>query len=309
MAPTPRAISRRSVLLGGAGAVVLAACGGDGGDRGPRAGDDDSNGGGGATGSEHSLLAFFDGRSTLVPGRPQRAPFGLGDAEGALVKDGPAHLTFTVVDGAGRPVGDPFKVDRHDAGLPRAYYPVRFTVAEAGTYGVTTTVAGERIEAAFEVSPAGAVEVPGTGDAMPVVDTPTTADAGGVDPICTRQPACPLHGESLRAALAASRPVALLISTPAYCQTAICGPVLDVLLGQRDDFADRVAFLHAEVFRNAREVEQKGTSATPAPIMRALNLTFEPCLFLVGGDGRIRRRVDVIFDEVELRRSLEELVA
>jgi len=296
------------VLLGGAGALLLAACGDGGGDRSsPRTGGSTTDGE--PTSSDRSLLAFFDGRSTLVPGRLQRAPFGIGDRDGALVKDGPAALSFTVVDQAKRPVGEPVRVDRHDAGLPRAYYPVPVTVPKAGFYGVTTTVGGERLEAAFEVSPADQVAVPGAGDAMPVLDTPTTAAPGGVDPVCTRQPVCPLHDESLRTALGASRPVALLVSTPAYCQTAICGPVLDVLLSQRDDFAERVTFLHAEVFRNGREVEREGTSAAPTPIMGALSLTFEPCLLLVGSDGRILRRVDVIFDEVELRRSLEELVA
>ena len=49
-------------------------------------------------------------------------------------------------------------------------------------------------------------------------------------PICTAEPRCPLHTTSLDAAVAAGGPVALLVSTPKFCQVAICGPVLDVLL-------------------------------------------------------------------------------
>jgi len=85
--------------------------------------------------------------------------------------------------------------------------------------------------------------------------------------------------------------------------------VLDVVLGQRASYADRVTFLHAEVYRNGAEVERSGASAAVAPIMSALHLTFEPCLVLIGEDGRIFRRIDVIFDEIELRRSLDGLVA
>ena len=74
-----------------------------------------------------------------------------------------------------------------------------------------------------------------------------SADAQGVTPICTRTPACPLHEVTLAAALAESRPVALLIGTPAYCQTGICGPVLDLLLAQHDAFPG-IDFLHADIY-------------------------------------------------------------
>src|SRR3546814_11078234 len=82
------------------------------------------------------------------------------------------------------------------------------------------------------------------GDAIPAVATPPPTDARGVNPICTAEPACPLHDVSLADALGEGRPIALLVATPAFCQIAICGPVLDVLLEATGGHPD-VRPLHA----------------------------------------------------------------
>jgi hypothetical protein len=144
---------------------------------------------------------------------------------------------------------------------------------------------------------------------MPDLHTPTTADARGVDPICTAEPACPLHAVDLADARLQGKPIALLVSTPAYCQLAICGPVLDVLLDARTPFGESLTSIHVEVYRSAAEVQDDPSQATLAPAVAGLNLAFEPCLFLIAADGRIAKRLDTIFDAVEIREELTALVA
>ena len=133
---------------------------------------------------------------------------------------------------------------------------------------------------------------------MPAIATPTVADAQGVDPICTNDPVCPLHDVTVADALEDGRPLALLVSTPAFCQIAICGPVLDVLLGVTGDHPD-IRFLHAEVYAHPHE-----ETDTKAPVIAELGLTFEPCLVLVGSDGKVVDRLDTIFDDDEVSESL-----
>ncbi|MFP5378014.1 MAG: hypothetical protein ACLGIO_14690, partial [Acidimicrobiia bacterium] len=140
------------------------------------------------------------------------------------------------------------------------------------------------------------------GTAMVAAPSPTTADPLGVDPICTADPPCPLHDVSLDAALGERRPLAVLFATPALCQSRLCGPVLDTLLEQREAFADRVRFLHVEIYTDR-------TGETLAPTVQAYNLTAEPVLFLAGADGTVRERLDNAFDRVEARAALERLVA
>ena len=181
-----------------------------------------------------SLVAFFDANASIVAGSPQRLTFGVGDANGALVPDSAAELSMTVRDPTGKVVGPAQTVPLHAEGLPagttRSRSPRR---SPAPTRWRRRSTAG-KATASFTAGTLDTVRVPGAGATMPDLHTPTTADARGVDPICTAEPACPLHAVDLADARTQGKPIALLVSTPAYCQLAICGPVLDVLLDARD---------------------------------------------------------------------------
>jgi hypothetical protein len=138
---------------------------------------------------------------------------------------------------------------------------------------------------------------------MPAFDTPTFSDARGVTPICTRQPEpCPMHEVTLREALAAPLPVAYLIGTPAHCSTGTCTPALEALIDLRERFADRVTFVHAEVYSDA-------DATTIAPAVEAARMTYEPALFVIDAAGVIVERLDAVFDRVELDAVLSELVS
>lgn len=304
--PSP-SLTRRTLLAGAAGAAglaLLAACGSSGddsGDDGAGDGSGDDTAGGGV-----NLFAVFPLQGLLVTGAPQRLPFTLAGTDGAPLDDGPATLDFVVTDEDGNAVGDPITVDRHDQGIPTAYYPLIVEFPATGTYQATTTIDGEELEPrAFAVVDPSEVSVPQPGQPMIPVDTPTTDDARRVDPICTRDPECDLHGETLTAALATGKPVALAIATPAYCQTAICGPVLDVLLSQQADFPD-IAMVHAEVYKDPEAVDNIA-DAELTPVIDAYQLSYEPALFLANSDGTIATRLDTIFDEVEVRDALAQL--
>jgi hypothetical protein len=288
-------LSRRRFLAGGgamAGAVLLGACGDD----------DGASSTTSAAGTDLALVQFFGGEPMLAAGSEVRAPFGVADAQGLLdVDDTPESLTVAVLDASGGEVVAPIRLARHAEGLPRGYFPLRFTVDEPGIYTGRTEVEGQTLEMAIKVDSKESVGVIQPGEPLPAIDTPTTGDPHGVDPICTDDPVCPLHDVTVTEALGEGRPLALLVSTPAFCQIAVCGPVLDVLLGVMGDFDD-VRFLHAEVYAHPRE-----DTDTKAPVIDALGLTFEPCLVLVGADGKVTERLDTIFDTAEATEALSRL--
>ena len=105
--------------------------------------------------------------------------------------------------------------------------------------------------------------------------------------------------------LAAHRPVLLLLSTPRYCQTAICGPVLDLLVDAMSTRTD-VDVIHNEVYANPDAVASLD-QATPAPLVEAYSMVFEPCLFVVAAGGTLVRRLDTIYDRTELRAAISAL--
>ena len=304
----PRPIlTRRSFLLATAGVAAAAACGG-GDDGGATAtsptsttsagGSGDGNGEGNGGGKLSVLRYFPDG--TIVAGTAQRLVYGIGDAQGVPVEDVPAELA-AVISRDGEEVAEVTAV-RRAKGVPRPYYAFRTELAEPGLYDITFDLEGTE-PSPFTVVETPRLDTPGPGDRMIPVVTPTVADDRGVTPICTAEPVCPLHGMTLTAALEAKRPVAFLISTPAFCQLAVCGPVLDVLLSHRARLGDRVQMLHAEVYVDPEQSLQETTEA-----VKAYQLPSEPVLFLAGADGVITERLDSIFDEDEVGEALDALL-
>jgi len=277
--------------------VLLGSCGADG--------DDPDDGGAtspSVTAGDGLALAQFFGGPLFVAGQVLRAPFGVADIDGLLPVDAtPELLVVTVLGPDGEAIGDPVEVARRADGLPRAYFPLQFEAPEAGIYTARTEIDGTAAEMSLQVDEAADVVVVQPAAAMPAVDTPTLGDAQGIDPICTSDPVCPLHDITLTAALEEAQPIVLLVATPAFCQIAICGPVLDVLLSVVDDHPG-VRFLHAEPFVDPAETQSEST-----PIVDALGLHFEPCLVLVGADGTVAERLDTIYDRSELSEALQRL--
>lgn len=297
--PSSSPLSRRRFLAGGAalaGAAALGACG-----KSTKVGPGASGTTTTRAGSSYALAQFFGG-PMFVAGRPFRAPFGVADADGLLPPSRtPAELEVQLVGPDGTDLGGPITVPRHADGLPRAYFPLLTTVERSGIYSARTTINDVPAEMQFQVNDAKDVKVIQIGQPLPHLETPTTSDARGVKPICTREPVCPLHDVTVAQAIDEKKPVALLVASPAFCQIAICGPVLDVLLDVRTGHPT-VRFIHAEVYADpAKDLD------TYAPAIEPLGLHFEPCLVLADTNGNVVDRVDTIFDRSELRDRLSKL--
>jgi hypothetical protein len=294
--PSSTTISRRAVLAGGASLALLAACG--------KSGDGSANDSVLSLepgGDQRVLIANFAyGGGYLISGAPQRLIYlvGLG---GAPTTDAPPELTFQLsLDGDD--VGDPITVAAQTDGVPVPYFPVRATFDRPGLWKATTEIDGTEDSSTFQVSEPADVPLVQPGQSMRPLDTPTVDDHRGVEPICTDAPECPLHAQTLTAALATGQPTALLVATPAYCQTSLCGPVLTLLLEEVANHP-QMQFVHAEVYTDAAAVGDV-SQATTAPIIDTYGLTFEPSLFVADATGTVQTRLDNVYDRVELREAL-----
>ena len=156
---------------------------------------------------------------------------------------------------------------------------------------------GKELPSSFSVVDSSKVKIPKPGDKLPSFDTPTTADARGVNPICTHQPPCPLHDVTLTQALQTGKPVAYLIGTPAFCQTGVCAPILDNLITAHTRLGDKVAMVHAEVYTDT-------TATTVTPAVQAYTMSFEPCLWITDATGTVMERLDFVFDQGEIDGAL-----
>jgi hypothetical protein len=93
-----------------------------------------------------------------------------------------------------------------------------------------------------------------------------------------------------------------MFATPARCQSQYCGPVLDQLLAVKDRYADKVTFIHVEVYPSPE-------SPTPVPAFSGWGLESEPWLFGIGTDGKVTSRLDGAFATTEITALLDGLVA
>ena len=300
MAP-PSGLSRRHFLAAmgvTAGAVALGACGGDDDDAAT-----DTTAGGDDTGDLVLVSYLGPGTGVFGTGQRNRVPFGLADSDGLLrAQDTPDEVEVELLAPDGAAVGRPRTVRAHAAGLERAYFPLEVAVDEPGVYTVRADLGGDSPSGfSIEVAEAGSLTLLKPGDELPALLTPTTADARGVDPLCTDDPVCSLHDATLADLRAAGAPLAVIVATPAFCKVAACGPVHDVFLSVVPDHP-AVRPLHLEVY-----LHPEVNLVDYAPAVTDLRLWGEPVVILAGPDGIVTDRIDAIFDRAELDAALSRL--
>ncbi|CAN5234791.1 thioredoxin family protein [soil metagenome] len=281
----------RAVGLAGA-AGLLTACGGGAG-----AGSDPTTDGGSSTKAQADdiivavapdaaqTLSVVDASFEQLTGTGQPFAFGLVGQDNQPVRN--ADVRVHVLP-TGSEITGPYAAEFRD--VPRValgLYVVRIDLTEAvPTAIVIVTADGAQagLTGVNVVTPADSA-LPAPGDHAIVTPTPTRADPMGLRNLCTREPDCGMHDVSLAQALADRRPVMLTFATPAYCETAVCGPSVDVLEQVRTarNWGD-VAFVHVEIFSDAGK-------SVARPVHK-WGLPSEPWLFAIAGDGTITDRAD-----------------
>jgi hypothetical protein len=285
----PEPLSRRTFLAATGGVLAAAAAYGRGSPAGASSAD------------SNKLSALLLASDLYASPDPQRIVFAL--AEGPKYASGPpAKLAY----GQSRKLGTTVDTVLHSRGLPkrRGIYTADVTLPQAGPWlgVVQVKMNGKRQNAslAFQVQDQPKAPVPGT--PAPRVASPTAANPLGVDPICTRNPPCPLHEVSLDTVIGAGKPVAVMLATPALCQSRYCGPVLDDLLTLTDQYKDRITFVHAEIYTNL-------TGNETTPTVQAWGIQTEPWLFGVDASGTVVSRIDGAFGHDEQQQLLQQLVS
>ncbi len=181
------------------------------------------------------------------------------------------------------------------------HYSPLISVDEPGAYEANAEINGQFVGFEFLVADARTVPYLGIGDRLITTPTATTDDPLGVEPLCTYLPdPCPFHDTSLDAAIASGRPVVLLIATPAFCQTTICGPVVEMMIERLATRPD-VAAVHAEVWKNEQVVlTPDGTT----DVVQTYQLGHEPALWVAEPGGIVRDRLDFAWDLDEFDEAL-----
>ncbi len=143
--------------------------------------------------------------------------------------------------------------------------------------------------------------IPRVGDKAPVIHTPTAADANGdLSKVTTRIPPDTQNKVDF-ADVVGKEPIALLFATPQFCQSRVCGPVVDVAEQVKETWGDKVNFIHMEIHND--NDPNKGVR----PQVRAYHLPSEPWLFVIDSTGRIAGEVEGAFGVDLMTREIEKV--
>lgn len=176
---------------------------------------------------------------------------------------------------------------------------------EAKPEGATKTLTGGTTSTIGQV-PTGASGKPQPlpGDTAISVATPTTTNAGGVNPICTRKPACTMHAISLDQALKSKKLTVLTIGTPAFCETRFCGPLVDQLMKVQATHKAKANFVHIELYKDDKEAVAKQILS---PAAKAWRTELEPVTYYIRPNGKIADWTLGASDAGEMTQIIETL--
>lgn len=143
--------------------------------------------------------------------------------------------------------------------------------------------------------------VPRVGEKAPLIHTPTPSDVGGdLAKITTRIPPDTQNRVDYADVLG-KEPIFLLFATPQFCQSRVCGPVVDVAEQVKEETGADAAFIHMEIYND------NDPSKGVRPQVRAFHLPSEPWLFAIDRQGVIREVIEGAFGVDRMTKVVKEM--
>ncbi len=246
----------------------------------------------------HTIVASSHG--TLTPGA-QRVLALAADADQDLIGGPDLPATAVLWEGEER-VADAETEWVWAIEDVRGFYAATLDLPAAGNYGLSlempdgsTTPAGLQV---VETTP-----IPKIGDPAPRSESRTTADHDLEELTTDPEPEPSFYTMSVAEAVTSGRPTVIVFATPAFCQTAACGPTLDVVkavaVGQPD-----INFVHVEVFENIDDTQGE---LIEVPAVTEWGLFTEPWAFVVDSHGIVTASFEGAVGSFEIERALADL--
>jgi hypothetical protein len=262
--------------------------------------------------SSGESVALIPGTSDYSPGIV-RISFLVVDPRGRVVATPRARVwvarslrdePFAMTTARLEPIGVPGVSTGSDA---KSIYVAHVRVPAPGHYQLVARPIGgkERIAVLGDVIVRAHSASPPVGSRAYPSRTPTLASTGGRTALLTTSvpPDRALLRTSINAALAAHLPFVVTFATPRYCESRICGPVVDVVDHVRKQYAHTpVRFIHVEIYKDNNP--NKG----PNRWVQQWHLPGEPWTFLVGRDGRIKAKFQGSVSMTELGQAVRRLL-
>ena len=113
-----------------------------------------------------------------------------------------------------------------------------------------------------------------------------------------------LYRMTIAEAIDSGKPLMVVFSTPAFCETATCGPQLEVVEELKDRYKDRANFIHVEVYDNPGEMQGDLSKGRISPTITEWNLPSEPWTFVVDSEGLVSAKFEGFAPKEEVEPAL-----
>lgn len=147
---------------------------------------------------------------------------------------------------------------------------------------------------------------PEVGEPAPVAASATSDDVGGDMTLITSDPSPEpaMYEVSAADAVANGTPAVIVFATPAFCETSVCGPMLDQVKATRLATRADVDWVHVEVY----DLEDT-TKLVAVPAAIDWGLPSEPWVFVVDAAGIVTHRFEGVVSDAELRAAVADVTS
>ncbi len=229
-----------------------------------------------------SSLQTFVVTDDFAVGRP-RVPFVLYD--GPTVVATAQAVTIQLFDLSQEPpleVWQGAATGYNDYAVP--YWVIRPEIPRPGNWGFGATVTlanGAVTTTQFVIAVAEKSQVPEVGTRPPASQNRTLSTHNDISLLTSGQDPIPaLYQMTVAEALDSGKPTVITFSTPAFCQTAICAPVVKAVETVYGQVGDQANFIHLEIYKTFNPL-------VPADEVAEWGLPSEPWTFVLDKDGRV----------------------
>ncbi len=146
-------------------------------------------------------------------------------------------------------------------------------------------------------------KIPRPGEKAPLIQTPTVKSAGGNRAeLSTRVPP-DTQNKVNYADVLGKEPILLLFTTPQFCQSRVCGPVVDVAQQAQHEFEGKANFIHMEIYN------ENDPSKGVRPQVRRFHLPTEPWLFAINREGVVSATIEGGFGTKLMDQTVKKVIA
>ncbi len=171
----------------------------------------------------------------------------------------------------------------------------------------------EAIGVAFDVQED--LPVVDVGEVAPASKTPKASDVGGdLSKISTDlHPDPDFYRMSVAEAVAAGKPFVLVFATPAFCQSAQCGPTLERVKKAAAGAPDDIEFINVEPYQmtytegRLQPVFDANNQLQPVASVDQWGILSEPWIFAVDGRGVVRGSFEGMATDQELQDAFKAI--